>query len=138
MEKNIKEIVNVIGKKFSYVEDKSTLLDNWSVMKEKDGTMRGDCDDFTVTALWYYFGQSLLSFIWNVIIIGKGKIYRVKTTQNTWHIIGSVDGLFFDNWTKQALTKEEFLQRTKHTIVKKYIPFTTLGFFVVGLFYRNK
>lgn len=135
---DIKSIVETIAKKFQYVGDKKTLIDNWSVMKEVNGKMRGDCDDFTTTVLWFYFNQSLLSFIWNVCIIGKGKIYRVKTKTGEWHIVGSIDGLFFDNWSLEAIPKDKFIERTGHTFVKKYFTLHTIIFFVVGLFYRNK
>ena len=136
MKGNIKECVDFVASKFEFKFDKKFFIDQWFVMKDKDGKFRGDCDDFTITVLWYYYGCSLLSFIWNVLVKHDCKIIRVKTSTGEFHIIGSVDGLFFDNWSLKALPEEDFFNRTKHNKLSRYNVFTMLGKLLVGLITR--
>ena len=52
-----------------------------------------------------------------------------------WHVVGSVDGLWFDNWTREALPKEQFFEKTKHTIKMRYVGFMIGWFMLAGLFF---
>ena len=135
----IEDAVSEVARKFSYTADQPilSLFDHWMVMKEDDGWLSGDCDDFAVTALWKRCDESLLKFILNVMILHKYRLYFAKTHSGERHIVGYADGLFFDNWTKQPLPKEEFLNITKHRIWFFFpSPFMTAQL-LLGLIMRN-
>lgn len=136
MQANIKECVEFVSSRFSYKSDKDFFIDQWFVMKDKNGRFYGDCDDFVVTVLWYYYGCSILSFIWNVLIKHDCKIFRVKTSTGEYHIIGSVNNLFFDNWTLKALSEQEFYSITKHKKLYRMNILHMWSKFLIGLFSR--
>jgi hypothetical protein len=133
---NIKDAVKYVGSKFDYTSDKKGLIDYWFVMKDKE-TMKGDCDDFTITSFWYYNDRSLWKFIWNVMITHRCQIHRYKTINDGYHVGGCVDGLWFDNWTKEAVSEEEFYKRTGHKhLMRYYVPLFWLKL-IVGYFVRR-
>lgn len=68
----------------------SEKINSWTIMKNKEGPLRGDCDDFAVTALWIAEGESMLKFWWALLTF-KGVIWRVYGKTGTvshavlWH-----------------------------------------------------
>lgn len=133
---NIKEAVNLVASKFIYKADKLKIYDSWRVMKLQDKHYYGDCDDFSITCFWYYSDKNLKKFIWNILITHKYKLYRVKTVSGGYHVVGSVDDLWFDNWSKEALSKADFFERTKHKITMRYISPIIGTFLLIGLFLK--
>lgn len=130
----ISEAVAKVGRRFKYLTDKRLALgDGWFVMREVDGYLRGDCDDFALTSIWECCDRSILKFIWFVIISHQYRFYYCTSGQGNPHIVGYAQGLWFDNWTKQALTKDEFVERTKHQIKHMYFSPTVLWFMILGL-----
>lgn len=132
---NIKEVVKSVADKFEYVADSKFPIDQWFVMREKNGKLHGDCDDFAITCLYYYYG--FWGFIWNVCITHKGKLHRFKTSDGQFHVGASVDGLWFDNYTLQAVPKSQFFKLTGHTYLKRYWIWHFWLKLFVGLFARN-
>lgn len=112
---NIVDAVKYVGEKFVYRTDPK-LFDYWTVMEERQGQMRGDCDDFALTSIWLACDSNFFKFIINVMLLHKYRFYFSKTQTGGKHIIGYASGLYFDNWTKEALPKEEFLAKTGHKI----------------------
>jgi len=135
----IQEAVKLVASKFLYTPDNHKWFDRWRIMKEdSDGKLRGDCEDFSLTAMWYACDKSLLTFLWKVVITHQYKLYHCKTYANERHAIGYAEGLWFDNWTKEALPKQEFLGHTKHQIKYWYpIPLMIVPF-IVGHITRKK
>lgn len=137
MKGNIKECVDFVASKFSYKYDKKFFIDQWFVMKDKDGKFHGDCDDFTITVLWYYYGCSLLSFVWNVLIARNAKVYKLTAANGEPHLVGNIGDIWFDNWSLKALPKEEFFMITKHNLDLFQHNFFTMWLkLVIGLFTR--
>lgn len=132
----LKDAVFQVASKFRYKSDALTIADSWRIMKEQNGTLTGDCDDFAITCFWYYSNKDLLKFLWNVMITHKYKLYRAKTAKGEYHIVGSVDDLWFDNWTQEPLSKNEFLYQTKHKILYIYPSPITAFYMLVGLFIK--
>ena len=132
---NIEKNVSEIAAKFVYLSDKKSVLgDFWFVMKSQEGgTLYGDCDDFSISALWLECDRNLWKFIWNVIILHRYKLYRCKTTSGEYHVIGRVGDLWFDNWTLSAVDKETFFARTKHKILHIYPSPVIAYFMLMGL-----
>ena len=134
----IKEIVREIGSKFEYRSDVFRIFDWWFVMRERNGKLRGDCEDFSLTAIWMLCNRSVLQFLWKVIISHQYRIYFCKTVNGEGHAIGYANSLWFDNWTREALDKAEFLKQTKHKIWY-FIPGPLILFnMLLGSLVRNR
>lgn len=132
---NINYAVMEVASRFQYQKDK-WFLDTWSVMREKDGWMRGDCDDFVITCIWYACDKNLFTFIWNVFILHRYRIYSCKTFDGEGHFVGCVKDNWFDNWTLRTVTKAEMIKETNHKIgYMNVMPIIAAKMFF-GLFYR--
>ena len=112
----IKDIIDAMRPKFSYKADTFRFFDWWVVMKEKEGILYGDCEDFSLTAIWKLCNCSVLTFLWKVIISHQYRIYFCKTKNGVNHAVGYANDLWFDNWTLKALPKSEFLKKTGHNV----------------------
>lgn len=129
---NLEESINTVNSKFTYTTDpRSFFTDYWFVMKDKEGKMHGDCDDYSITVLWLFCG-GILSFIWNVLILHRFRLHRVKAISNEYHVVAEVNGMWFDNWTMRACTKEEFFKATQHQYQMMYLSPIIIWFMVWG------
>lgn len=133
----IQEAVAHVRSKFHYRKD-PRLLDYWGIMKEKDGVMQGDCEDFSLTSFWKACDENLLKFILKVFILHQYRIYFSLTHEGERHAVGYADGLWFDNWTREALPKEEFLERTKHRVYFFFPSILIIFPMLLGLLVRNR
>jgi len=131
----LEEAVTYVANRFEYEADPnfSKYLDTWQVLPLIDDKFKGDCDDFALTCLWYYSGENRFKFLWNLLITHKYKLYRAKTYNGRWHIIGCVGDKWFDNWTRKVHDKENFLRLTKHEIKMRYYSPMFLLFLINGL-----
>jgi hypothetical protein len=114
---NIVQAVTKVANKFKYVSDMPYLLgvfDYWFIMREVKGLLHGDCEDFTLTSHYEYCDRNIFKFLWHLLITHKCQVHRVMTLNNQAHLVGCVDGLWFDNWTLDALPKEQFFATTRH------------------------
>lgn len=113
----IEDAVALIGSKFTYKTDKKSVIDSWRAMEvESDGHMYGDCDDFSVTSLWYHADRKKWKFALHTLITGKYKLYKCTTSVGVDHIVGAVGDLYFDNWTRVVMPKDEFFRVTGHKV----------------------
>ncbi len=134
----VTEAVEKVASKFKYTSDKKLRLgDAWFVMHERDGYLRGDCDDFSLTTIWEICDRSVLKFIWFVVITHQYQMWYCTSGNGNPHIVGYARGLWFDNWSKQALTKHEFLESTKHKLRFPYPSPTILIFMLIGAFKQH-
>jgi len=133
---DIREAVRQVANKFHYKKDK-TFIDTWSVMREQDGKMYGDCDDFAMTCIWYACDKSLLKFIWHVLILHQYRFYNCKTFDGGTHAAGYAQGKWFDNWTLSAVNKSEFIHKTHHNIRYFYVLPVILIKIIFGLFIHH-
>ena len=86
--------------RYEYRYDPS--YDQWRILPADD--LSGDCEDFSLSVLYYVIcNESLLSF-WYKLIFGKAKIHYVDN--NGGHAVLQLDGMYIDNWTKEWVTKE--------------------------------
>jgi hypothetical protein len=132
---DIKNALSVISSCFKYRSDPK-LFDYWLVMKERNGVMEGDCDDFSMTTIWMMCDRNFFIFVWNVMILHRYKFYYAKTSAGEGHMVGYADGLWFDNWTKCALSKEEFIDNTKHKIYFFWPGPLMIPYLILGLVLR--
>ena len=128
--------VKYVASKFKYQKDKKFIFDFWFVMRDSGGVFYGDCDDFTVTSLWEICERNLWKFIWYVFILHRYKMYRVKTINGGYHLVGCAEDLWFDNWTRRAMPKDQFFERTKHFDVRQVWSPVIMFFMFWGLFQR--
>jgi len=136
---NVVEAVNYVSTRFKYLADKKLIYgDAWFVMDERDGVMRGDCDDFAITCLWLICDRNTFKFIWNVLILHRYRIYFCLTPNGGRHAIGYASGLWFDNWSLSALPKKDFIEKTKHRIKFPFINVLIIIWMFIGLFYRKQ
>lgn len=134
---NILDAVEYVGKRFQYKNDPK-ILDYWFVMREIDNVMRGDCDDFAITSIWKACDENIFKFILKVFILHQYRIYFAKTVKNEKHAVGYAQGLYFDNWTREALPKQEFLNKTRHKIYFFFPSPLMILPLILGLFLRYK
>lgn len=131
------DAVKYVADRFIFRSDPK-FLDYWSVMKEVDGKMHGDCDDFALTSIWKICDESLFKFILNVIILHRYRFYFAYTPHGERHVVGYAEGMYFDNWSRYPWPKEDFVRITKHKIYF-FFPGPTIIFpMLLGLFIRNR
>lgn len=105
MKKDLQACLNYVSDRFVYTADKKSIFDRWNVMKlQDDGKFYGDCEDFSLTVMWYYSGQSLFKFLLN-IVLHRYVIWHVKTSTGEGHAVGSIGGRYFDNFGRKAIHK---------------------------------
>jgi len=94
-------ILDTFNSLFEYKADQG---DQWRILKQdSDGLMRGDCEDYALSVLYYVIAEkSLLKFWW--LLLTKAKIHYVRN--NGGHAVLQLDGKYIDNWTKEFVTKE--------------------------------
>jgi hypothetical protein len=133
---DLNQAINTVNQKFRYQSDpRSFFTDYWFVMQEKDGQLRGDCDDYSVTVLWYLCNENIWSFIWNVLILHRYRLHRVKAIGG-WHVIGEAEGQWFDNWTRRACSRDELFAQTGHEYQMLYLSPIITWFLIWGYFRR--
>lgn len=62
-------------RRFRYTHD---ARDRWTIMDNPTGPLRGDCEDFALTALWLLCGKSRARMHWWVLT-GKAAIWHVRS-----------------------------------------------------------
>jgi hypothetical protein len=132
---DVKQCVLDVASKFEYRADPEFIVDYWYVMRERNGKLKGDCEDFSLTVFWFLAGKNLFVFLWNLLITHKYKVYLVDAVNGS-HIIGCYDNLYFDNWTLKALPKEEFFKVTKHKMNFRANVLTMFMPLIFGFIYR--
>lgn len=136
---NIHTAVKRVADQFRYSADKKIIIgDFWSIMKPRNGYLYGDCDDFAVTCIWECCDRNIWKFLLNVFLLHKYRLYFARTVDGSAHIVGYAQGLWFDNWTKAALDKEQFVNQTGHKIKMFYPSPWIAKFMILGLFHKNK
>lgn len=136
---DIRTAVDYVGKRFKYLTDKKIIIgDVWYVMPEHNQVMRGDCDDFAITSIWLACDRNIWKFILNVFILHRYRLYHATSRNGEPHIIGYAQGLWFDNWTREAVPENEFFATTGHKKWLFYPSPYTIYFMLLGLFVRDR
>lgn len=132
------DALEYVAERFVYQLDKATVTDAWFVMREQDGKMYGDCEDFAITVFWLMSGRRLFTFLWNLLITGRYELHAVKANGASVvnHGIGCYYGNWFDNWTKDEMNASYFFDKTKHVHSHKFSRFAILSKLLFG--YRHR
>ena len=135
----LQDAVDRVSDKFVYTNDPTVTSDAWFVMREMDGRFHGDCEDFALTAYWIFSGQSMFKFLWNLLISRSYGLWGVRASDSAKvnHCVAEMDGLWFDNWTRRAMSEREFIAKTGHAKSYKFGSFAILVKLLIGLRFRN-
>ena len=103
------ELVEVV-ENFTYVSDSDQFGKRgaWYIMKEKP--YRGDCEDFALTILYNICNRKIFVMMMS-ILIGRSKICYTKSPRDGGHAVLRHRGLYTDNWQKEWLTKQDYLDK---------------------------
>ena len=108
---DIKTAIKKTNDIFVYEGDKSYYLlpETWRVVG-RDG--QGDCQDYSLTVIWYYSDGNWLRWFWNAHF-GPFRIWFCLSPRGVGHAVtevrrGEYKGMFFDNITKRLVTREQF------------------------------
>jgi hypothetical protein len=135
----IQDAIDVVADKFVYTNDPNVTKDAWFVMKELDGKFHGDCEDFSLTSYWILSGCNLLKFLWNLLVVGNYGLWMVKSAGGSRgdHCVSNYNGVWFDNWTRRAMTEEDFFRNTGHAKCFRFSRFSIAVRLLIGLRFRN-
>ena len=103
------ELVEVVGN-FTYVSDSDQFgkREAWYIMKEKP--YKGDCEDFALTILYNICNRKIFVMMMS-ILIGRSKICYTKSPRDGGHAVLRHRGLYTDNWQKEWMTKQDYLDK---------------------------
>ena len=131
---DIKDALQLVNKSFVYTSDRSyyILPETWRVVGD-DG--RGDCEDYSLTAVWYYSDGNWLRWMWN-ITFGPFRFWYCTMSNGEGHMIteitrGDNAGMFFDNIQKRLVTNEHLIKKG-YTLKSPYYLPVTLYKVIVG------
>jgi hypothetical protein len=132
----LSEAIDAVARKFVYKADRLPLYDSWRVMREKNGMLHGDCDDFAVTAFWLLSGRHLGRFLLHALLTHSYRFHYTTSKSGVPHLVASYEGQFFDNWSRKALPKDEFFRTTGHR-PRFVIPGPLVGVYLfLGLIFK--
>lgn len=117
--------LNQINEKWEYKFD--GRKDRWHVLDAKDPVIKGDCEDYSLTVLYYVVCDGDWKKFLKMIITGDAQIHFVKTSQGIGHAVMYVkDYGWIDNWSKKFIeTRSGHLNSFGHKHVKRFW-FTTV------------
>ena len=103
------ELVEVV-ENFTYVSDSDQFgkREAWYIMKVKP--YRGDCEDFALTILYNICNRKIFVMMMS-ILIGRSKICFTKSPNEGGHAVLRHRGLYTDNWQKEWMTKQDYLDK---------------------------
>ena len=128
--------IDLVKHRFVYQADQLRVFDSWRVMKLQDGRYRGDCEDFALTVYWHVCDHDAVKFLWNLLVTHRYGLIRTRTARGEAHVVGAFQDQWFDNFTKQSQSKENFFQTTGHHSTLRYPGPLIALYLLIGLFVR--
>lgn len=116
---------DLINSKFVYKSDKS--LDVWEVLDIDEKTIKGDCEDYSLTFIWLAEDKNFFKFIWALLIM-KYIIWYVKSPRGVGHVVTYISStkLYIDNIKKDFYTRQQY----KDDGFKFMFPFISILVFI--------
>jgi hypothetical protein len=133
------EAIKRVSDKFVYTADKTGtfMRDNWFVMREQDGKYYGDCEDFSLTVMYLMAGGYLAMLL--KLLVGEYKLHMTSSTgANMDHCVGSIGGVWFDNWTLSGNTRGQFFERTRQVYGNRISVFVIFSKLIMGKLFGKK
>ena len=104
-----KEANKKVASKFEYVTDKKKygFVETWSVMDTTQEIWRGDCEDYSLTVLWFMSGEKKSTFIKNILFNRDFRMHFVKyIPTGEGHAVLSYKGEYCDNIQRKWFKKD--------------------------------
>lgn len=99
--------------RFKWTADKA---DGWRVLRNEVGPLKGDCDDFAITALWLTAGRSWAR-VWWMLLTFQAVIWFCQTNSGGGHVMLWVRGKgWIDNIYPTWGPKPRHTRRFPHII----------------------
>lgn len=75
-----------INERFVYTGDRKQYgtKERWKIIKQAEGPLKGDCEDYSLTLLWYMSGKSKLRFVLNLVFM-RGVLWHCTTANGGGH-----------------------------------------------------
>ena len=77
-----------LSRRFQYTSDRA---DKWTVLDAQSGPLRGDCEDFSLTALWLLAGRSWPRLWWMVLTF-QAVFWHARLSNGGGHVMLWVRG----------------------------------------------
>lgn len=122
----MKLTLDELKKDFEYEADKK---EGWQILER--GKLKGDCDDYGMTAA-YIVSDSKLARFWLNIFTRKIKFHYVLTEDNFGHLVMEHKGKFIDNWHREFVTKD-VMEKAGFKFKSVYWPTTVVLKMIFGL-----
>lgn len=86
-----------LNKRFVYTFDRNQYgrKEHWAIMTNESGPLLGDCEDYSLTLLWYLEGKSTKNF-WKALLSGKAQVWFCKV-DGVGHAVLKYEGKWIDN-----------------------------------------
>jgi hypothetical protein len=98
--------------RFSYTADKR---DRWTLLDAPTGPLRGDCEDYSLTALWICAGRSWLR-LWWLVATFQAMIWLTRTASGQMHVMLWVRGR---GWTDNIYP--QWSSKCRHPKIAPYL-----------------
>lgn len=96
---------------FEYRPDPG-IVDDWRVSSAQNGTIKGDCEDFSLAVLWEYSEQSWIKF-WFLIVTFQAVMWHVKSYNGNGHAVMWFRGHWCDNMAHDWYEGDEFRHKLR-------------------------
>lgn len=90
----------LVAKHFKYVSDneKYKFREVWNVVDTTKEEWEGDCEDYSLTVMWFMSGQNILVFLYNLLFNTAFTIHHVNVKSNgVGHAVMQYNDMYVDN-----------------------------------------
>ena len=84
---------------YKYDKDQYGRKEHWTIMQQPEGPLVGDCEDYSLTLLWYLEGKSMRRFWWS-LLTRKAEMWFCKVN-GEGHAVLKYNGKWIDNIEKE-------------------------------------
>ena len=97
--------------------------DKWQVLRPNaDGIYRGDCEDYSLSVLFYIICKGSWLKFWWMLVTRQAKMCYVVTKNDDGHAVLKFGDQYIDNWTRQFVPLAE-MKSIGHVFHKwQYLP----------------
>ncbi len=121
---DVSSVQSDLNRRFTYRSDRG---ENWQILKGP-GSIRGDCEDYSLTLIWLLEGRSMRRFWWALITF-KYVIWHCLSPRGAGHAICWIRGAgWTDNIQRRVVTRRD-LKRAGYRLRYPYLaPLVALKF----------
>lgn len=97
-----------------YVYKYDPSYDQWRILKLEDGKYQGDCEDFSLSVLYYVVCQGSWLKFWWLLFTFQAEICGCDT-KNGGHAVLRYGDQYIDNWSKAWVGRDGMTKGLGHT-----------------------